>query len=208
MTSQTFIRLLLLYLFSLPLQAAEPAQTTVWGTGATENDFSWSIMPAFDSRRPESGIDLFAMEQRKARFAAGLERKFNEKLSLDLGFNLSQNLQPVTPINYQDFYLGMSYGSIGGRVWLRDRGDQGGEPGWYYEAGWQGALSRDTSVSLQLGQGYRNGGFERTIPDLSISAHTRFRDYRFGVRLIDHSGFGLNNNQDFSLIGSIQKRFP
>ncbi len=173
-----------------------------------DSAYSWNVESAFDRRQPESGIDLFAIEQRRALYTAGLEQKFNEKLSVDLGFNLSQNTLDVDPVNYQDFFVGVNYGSIGGRIWYRDQADMQEEKALYYEAGWSGAVTRDTSISFQFGQEYQAGRFTQSMPDLSISAQTNFRGYNFGVRVIDHSGFGMNTEQDFSLIGSFQKRFP
>lgn len=194
-----------LLLVSGQLWAEQPgtAQWSLAGAPAGGMDSGFH----FDLNRPESGLDLYAMERRQSQFATQLQRQFDENLSVDIGLSYSSKIQH-NPIDYKDIFMGMNYGAVGGRVWYLDPAQSPDEGGWYYEAGWQSPVARDFSLAFQVGQGFRNGQATREVPDLSVSAFGAYRGYDLGVRVIDRSGLGMTGETDFSLMGSLRKRFP
>ena len=112
--------------------------------------------------------------------------------------------------DYQDAFLGFRYQGFSGRVWYLDQpGDESGTRSIYYQAGWKAPVNERLSLSLQMGQSYRQGvGFNQEYPDLSIAAEGRFDGYGLGIRLVDRSGLGLaGEDEGYSLMGSFSKRF-
>lgn len=156
-------------------------------------------------------------------FAAGLARSFGAGLSLDAGVSVAHvpelasgaalSADPVqSEINYHDYFLGLRYGSLDGRIWyLPDNGLAGaGEPaGLYYEAGWAQPVGHNLSLSVRMGR-YGNVAADSStvaggLPSLSLGASTTLSGYGLGLRLIDGGGHMFGGEPDLQLMGSISK---
>lgn len=158
-------------------------------------------------------------------FAAGIGRRFVSGMNLDAGVSVahipgSMSMEP-TPvddaaareIDYRDYFLGVSYGSLDGKIWyLPENARLGVQPAaaMYYEAGWVGPLSSNLSVSVRLGhyEGTTAGrllGGGANAPSLSLGASTTLSGYGLGLRVIDGGGRMFGGEQDFQLMGSISK---
>lgn len=151
--------------------------------------------------------------QPKLDFAAGIGRNFMNGLSLDAGVSVAHapdyTLSPsVETINYHDYFLGMRYGALDGRVWYLPENRLGEPSGLYYEAGWQKLVTDSLSLSVRLGH-YADASPlldpSRDAPSLSLGASTTVDGYGLGLRLIDGGGRMFGGEQDFQLMGSISK---
>lgn len=144
-----------------------------------------------------------------------LSRTLDNGLALDAGMARGRE-HAVEPLglsrhDYHDAFLGFRYQGFSGQVWYLDEPQNAdGDRSFYYQAGWKAPVSERLSLSLQMGQSYRQGvGFDQGYPDLSIAAEGDFDSYGLGIRLIDRSGLGLaGEDNGYSLMGSFRKRFP
>lgn len=153
-------------------------------------------------------------------FAAGIGRSFLGGLSLDAGVSvthvpeymttaLSDQL-PDSTINYHDYFFGVRFGALDGKVWYLPETRFGGEPSAvYYEAGWAQPVTDKLSLSVRLGQ-YDGSVSNRLLgpndmPSLSLGASTTLDGYGLGLRLIDGGGHMFGGEQDLQLMGSISK---
>lgn len=152
-------------------------------------------------------------------FAAGIEHRFLGQLSLDAGVSVA-HIPEFLPsavsgladdaINYRDYFLGLRYGSLDGKVWYLPESDSGMETSaMYYEAGWAQPVTDKLSLSVRLGQydgSSSNRLFEpNNMPSLSLGATTTLEGYGLGLRLIDGGGQMFGGEQDLQLMGSISK---
>lgn len=197
-------------LVALPLQAAETA-TGYEGWAFSSSDQS-AMARAFSLNRG-TGLavgDTVAAAGADGSLGLQLTRAFNNGLALDAGITHTQERleQALSPVDYQDAFLGFRYNHLSGQVWYMDDYDAGSSRSLYYQAGWKAPVTERFSLSLQMGQAYREGRFQNPYPDLSIAAEGEIQGYGLGVRLIDRSGLGLGNDNGYSLMGSISKRFP
>lgn len=146
-------------------------------------------------------------------FAAGIGRNFMNGVSFDAGISVAHTpdytLTPsVNTINYHDYFLGMRYGALDGRVWYLPETRLGEPSGLYYEAGWQQLVSDKLSLSVRLGH-YADANPlldpSHDAPSLSLGASTTVEGYGLGLRLIDGGGHMFGGEQDLQLMGSISK---
>lgn len=160
-------------------------------------------------------------------FAAGIGRRLVAGINLDAGVSVahipgSTFLEPrqvndaaAPEINYRDYFLGVSYGSLDGKIWYLPENphlDVQPSAAMYYEAGWVGPLNSNLSVSVRLGH-YEGtaasrllgGGRSANVPSLSLGASTTLSGYGLGLRLIDGGGRMFGGEQDLQLMGSISK---
>jgi hypothetical protein len=151
--------------------------------------------------------------QPKLDFAAGIERNFMNGLTLDAGVSVAHtpeySLSPsVETINYHDYFLGMRYGALDGRVWYLPEKHLGEPVGFYYEAGWQQLVTDSLSLSVRVGHYSETDQIlysSQDVPSLSLGASTTVQGYGLGLRLIDGGGQMFGGEQDLRLMGSISK---
>lgn len=165
---------------------------SVWGQGLLRPPASWSwknVPPQLE-------------------FAAGVERHFASGLSVDFGLSSAQFTESPA-INYRDYFLGVSYGSLDGKLWYLPETLDGETTAMYYEAGWSPAVSDRVALSLRLGQQVGGAavspGFDSGLPSVSLGASTRFYGYGLGLSVIDGGGSMFGGDADFRLMGSISK---
>ncbi|MFN2308324.1 MAG: hypothetical protein ABR553_01105 [Gammaproteobacteria bacterium] len=141
--------------------------------------------------------------------AAGLEHHFASGLSLNAGVSLAHAYEQHRAIDYRDYFLGVTYGSLDGKVWYLPESTLSDEPVFYYEAGWQRAVTERLSFSLRLGHapspGYASASSAADLPSLSLGASTAVGGYGLGLRLIDGGGQMFGGEQDLRLMGSISR---
>lgn len=149
----------------------------------------------------------------KLDFAAGVGRNFMNGLSLDAGIAVAHKPENTLPssfstINYHDYFLGLRYGALDGRVWYLPETQMGEPSGLYYEAGWQQLVTDKLSLSVRLGH-YADADTllnpATESPSLSLGASTTVDGYGLGLRLIDSGGQMFGGGQDLQLMGSISK---
>lgn len=153
-------------------------------------------------------------------FAAGIGHRFLGRLSLDAGVSVSRvpkyatsalsGQLPDNTINYRDYFLGLSFGALDGKVWYLPEDNLSGElAAVYYEAGWAQHVTNKLSLSVRLGQ-FGGDASDRLLgpgdmPSLSLGATTTLDGYGLGLRLIDGGGQMFGGEQDLQLMGSISK---
>lgn len=153
-------------------------------------------------------------------FAAGIGHRFLGGLSLDAGVSISHVPEYATTalsrqlgdsaINYRDYFLGLSFGALDGKVWYIPEDNLNSElAAVYYEAGWAQLVTDKLSLSVRLGQ-YDGDASDRFLgpgdmPSLSLGATTTLDGYGLGLRLIDGGGRMFGGEQDLQLMGSISK---
>lgn len=172
-----------------------PQFTAAQGPSLLRPPASWSWS---DTAAPE--LDL----------AAGIAHRFASGLSLDAGLSLAHGYEQQVAVDYRDYFLGVSYGSLDGKVWYLPESTLSDEPVVYYEAGWRRAVTDRLSLSLRVGQaqppaGYGLPGNLSDQPSLSLGASTDVGGYGLGLRLIDGGGSMFGGEQDLRLMGSISK---
>lgn len=149
----------------------------------------------------------------KLDFAAGVGRSFMNGVSLDAGVSVAHTpeytlLPSVSTINYHDYFLGLRYGALDGKVWYLPETHLGEPSGLYYEAGWQQLVTDKLSLSVRLGH-YADAdplqASSEDVPSLSFGASTTVDGYGLGLRLIDGGGRMFGGEQDLQLMGSISK---
>ncbi len=196
--------------FSGAVSAEEglPTGFSLWGVGGTQSVSTFSS-EGQGLLRPPASWSWDALPQLDA--AAGVGHRFRGGLNIDLGLSLSHSVE-ADAINYRDYFLGLSYGSLEGKFWyLPDAGDND-STSMYYEAGWNQPVNDRLSVSLRLGQQYRMGSSlitqDSRLTNLSIGASTRMGQYGLGLRFIDNGGRMFGGEDDFRLMGSIFRSLP
>lgn len=179
-----------------------------WGATGAQSQFTAAQGPSL--LRPPSSWS-WDTSAPTLDLAAGVTHRFTNGLNLDLGMSLAHESERVETINYRDYFLGLSFGSLEGRLWYLPETAFTDEPSLYYEAGWQQPISEKLSFSLRLGQystAYNNLPGSTDRPSLSLGASTMVRGYGLGLRLIDHGGHMFGGEQDLRLMGSISKPLP
>lgn len=142
--------------------------------------------------------------------AAGVTHHFDNGLNLGLGMSLSHATDALNAetINYRDYFLGLSFGAVEGKVWYLPETAFTDEPSLYYEAGWLQPVTEKLSLSLRLGQyssDYSSIQGYSDQPSLSLGASTQMRGYGLGLRLIDGGGHMFGGEEDLRVMGSISK---
>lgn len=176
----------------------------LWGATGERNSFTGTQGPSL-LRPPASWSWDGPSPQLDA--AAGLGHRFDSGLNLDLGMSLA-HIPERASINYHDYFFGLSYGGVDGKVWYLPETVLNEEPSLYYEAGWQQPVTANLSLSLRVGQfssGYTQYGEPAELPSLSLGASTDVGGYGFGLRLVDQRGSVFGGEQDLRLMGSISK---
>lgn len=190
-------------------EQALPSGFSLWTVNKDTNPLNLQSQSLL---RPPSR-NAFETQDNDLDMAVGIEHRFDNGLSVDLGVSMAQGTQ-FNPINYRDYFLGMRYGSLEGKVWyLPEVQDQDEPASLYYEAGWTQPVSDQLSFSLHLGQQQPLGnsllGLQpSTEPNLSFGASANLRGYGLGLRLIDNGGRMFGGEDDLSIMGSISKPFP
>lgn len=192
----------------VPVLAEESVLDTgfnFWGTTGEQSQFTAAQSPSL-LRPPASwSRDTLAPE---LDMAAGVSHSFANGLNLDLGMSLSHVTKSAETINYRDYFLGLSFGALEGKVWYLPETAFTDEPSLYYEAGWQQPVTENLSFSLRLGQystGYSSIQGFNDLPSLSLGASTQVRGYGFGLHLIDSGGQMFGGDEDLRVMGSISK---
>lgn len=184
--------------------AAPVSGLNFWGTSGDRTGFTAAQGPSL-LRPPASWSWDGPSPQLDA--AAGLGHRFESGLNLDLGMSLA-HIPDRSSINYHDYFLGLSYGALDGKVWYLPETALNEDSSLYYEAGWQQPVTENFSLSLRLGQyssGYTPYGEEAELPSLSFGASTDVGGYGLGLRLVDQGGSAFGGEQDLRLMGSISK---
>ncbi|MFA7387757.1 MAG: hypothetical protein WCZ87_08870 [Thiohalobacteraceae bacterium] len=187
---------------------AEPADAVpglnLWGTAGERNSFTGTQGPSL-LRPPASWSWDGPSPQLDG--AAGLGHRFVSGLNLDLGMSVA-HIPERSSINYHDYFFGLSYGALDGKVWYLPETALNEESSLYYEAGWQQPITPKLALSLRVGQfssGYTQYGEPAELPSLSLGASTDVGGYGFGLRLVDQRGSLFGGEQDLRLMGSISK---
>lgn len=178
-----------------------------WGARGDQTQFTGTQGPSL-LRPPASwSWDTGAPE---LDLAVGVTHYFDNGLNLGLGMSLSHatDTQSAETINYRDYFFGLSFGAVEGKVWYMPETAFSDEPSMYYEAGWLQPVTEKLSLSLRLGQ-YSSGyssihGFSDQ-PSLSLGASTQMRGYGLGLRLMDGGGHMFGGEEDLRVMGSISK---
>lgn len=160
--------------------------------------------------RPTLGTDAASLPN--MNFASGIGRQFDNGLSLDAGVSISQAMQ-LNPVNYRDYFMGVSYGNWDGKVWyLPEAVDSDIADSLYYEAGWSKPVGEQFAFSLRVGQqqslGTRLLDDASKTPNLSLGASANLRGYGLGLRLVESGGQLFGGEEDLRVMGSISKPFP
>lgn len=196
-------------LVASPLQAADAAAGYEGWAFAGAREAALSREFSHRSQQIDFSTHSAATDGAGSLLGLKLSRAFENGLTLDAGVAHSQaDAQPhIAPVDYQDAFLGFRYNQLTGQVWYLDEPDASGLRSLYYQAGWKTPVTDQFSLSLQMGQAYRQGRFQNGYPDLSIAAEGEIEGYGLGIRLIDRSGLGSGNQDGYSLMGSISRRF-
>ncbi len=179
-----------------------------WGAVGESSQFTASQGPAL-LRPPASWSWNDAAPE--LDIAAGVDHRFANGLNLNLGMSLSHVTEHADTINYRDYFLGMSFGPLEGKVWYLPETAYTDSPSLYYEAGWQKSVTENLALSMRLGQagsGYSSVHGFADQPSLSLGASTEVRGYGLGLRLIDGGGQMFGGDQDLRVMGSISKPLP
>ncbi|HEB99695.1 MAG TPA: hypothetical protein ENJ05_09320 [Thiotrichales bacterium] len=185
-------------------RAGGPMEGSLW-LGVADAWDGMKEQPLALESRHDPLFNRYDFERGISAFTAGLNRKLGRSLSLGAGLAVS----PAAPgqVDYRDYFLGLNYRGLAGRVWYQpDPLD--GTPAYYYEAGWRGAVSDRFSFSLNLGQRYRREtGFGSLLPDFSVGARASFGSMGLGLRLIEHGGEQLFDPGGLRLMGNVSGSF-
>jgi hypothetical protein len=194
-----------LYAGAVSADASAPVSGfNFWGTSGDRKEFTAAQGPSL-LRPPASWSWDGPSPQLDA--AAGLGHRFASGLNVDLGMSLA-HIPERTSINYHDYFLGLSYGALDGKVWYLPETALNEDASLYYEAGWQQPVTEKVSLSLRLGQyssGFTPYGEPAELPSLSFGASTDVGGYGLGLRLVDQGGSAFGGERDFRLMGSISK---
>jgi hypothetical protein len=178
-----------------------------WGAKGNQPQFSAAQGPSL--LRPPASWAWNDAAAPQLDLATGVGHRFSSGLSLDAGLSLAHAYEQHSAIDYHDYFLGVSYGSLDGKVWYLPESTLSADPILYYEAGWQRAITGNLSLSLRVGQaqasnyGLLDGRYDQ--PSLSLGASTDYGGYGLGLRLIDGGGGMFGGEQDLRLMGSISK---
>lgn len=150
-------------------------------------------------------------------FSVGVSQPLLSGLSLDAGvrqfrFDEAGGNRRVAAGRQAEYFLGVSYKQVGGRVWYtnpdQDLPDQ--VPSTYYEASWSSPDPEGLSFSMRVGRydPTARNGLLGGYSDVSVAARKEFHGYGFGLRLTDTTLGTSKDSSDIHLMGSISKRFP
>lgn len=183
---------------------------SLWGQNGATPQFTASQGPSL--LRPPASWAWNDAATPQLDLATGITHRFSSGLSLDAGLSLAHAYEQHTAIDYHDYFLGVSYGSLDGKVWYLEETALSDDPILYYEAGWQRAITDKLALSLRVGQsqsaGYGRGLYDmHDQPSLSLGASTDMGGYGLGLRLIDGGGGMFGGEQDLRLMGSISRPF-
>jgi len=150
-------------------------------------------------------FDRYDMKRGVLAFTAGLNQRLGRSLSLGAGLAVSS--PAAGRVDYNDYFFGLHYRGLAGRVWYQPD-PANGKPAYYYEAGWQGAVSDRLSFSLNLGQAAgREAGFSPLPPDFSVGARASFGSMGIGLRLIERGGDQLFDPAGLRVMGNVSGSF-
>jgi len=158
-----------------------------------------------DLGHPANAFPLNPNQASGNRFGLALSQSLTDELQLDAGLSRSQSADP-RPLDYHDYFLGMNYRGLGGRVWALDEGRSGGRD-FYYEAGWRGDIGEQSALSLSFGQSLA-GGLRQNPLDFSIAARTRVHGFGLGLRFTERGASSELPDGELQLFGSVSRRFP
>lgn len=183
---------------------------SLWGQGGDKPQFTATQGPSL--LRPPASWSWNDAASPQLDLATGVTHRFSSGLSLDAGLSLAHVYEQHTAIDYHDYFLGVSYGALDGKVWYLPESALSDDPVFYYEAGWQRPVTEKLSLSLRVGHsqstgyGLLNDAYDQ--PSLSFGASTDMAGYGLGLRLIDGGGSMFGGEQDLRLMGSISKSLP
>lgn len=187
--------------------AAAVSGLSLWGQSGAHPQFTATQGPSL--LRPPASWAWNDAAAPQLDLAAGMAHRFSGGLSLDAGMSLAHAYEQHTAIDYHDYFLGVSYGSLDGKVWYLPESTLSDEPILYYEAGWRRALTEKMSLSLRVGHtassSYGLLNDSPDLPSLSLGATTDLGGYGLGLRLIDGGGSMFGGEQDLRLMGSISR---
>ena len=158
-----------------------------------------------DLGHPANGFPLNPNQAPGKRFGLALSQSLTDELELDAGLARGRSADP-RPLDYRDYFLGLNYLGLGGRVWALDEGRSRGRD-FYYEAGWRGDIGERSGLSLSFGQSL-GGGLRENPLDFSIAASTHLRGFGFGLRFTGRGASSELPGGDLQLFGSVSRRFP
>ncbi len=195
----------------MPVSAEDSSSNSglsFWGAAGEQSQFTAAQGPSL--LRPPASWSWGTLAP-EFDMAVGVGHSFANGLNLDLGISLSHVTESVDTINYRDYFLGLSFGALEGKVWYLPETAFSDEPSLYYEAGWLQPVTENLSLSVRLGQyssDYSSFQGYSDQPSLSLGASTEVRGYGLGLRLIDNGGQMFGGDQDLRLMGSISKPLP
>ncbi|MBZ0071042.1 MAG: hypothetical protein WCY26_01325 [Thiohalobacteraceae bacterium] len=181
--------------WSLWNAAGAEAADGAWGQGTLRPPASW----AWHNAPP------------RLELAAGIGHRFASGLNIDVGLSSAQVAQvsELPAIDYRDYFLGVSYGTLDGKLWYLPETLDGETTAMYYEAGWSPVVSDKLAFSLRLGQQVGGStpmaGFDSGLPNVSVGASTRFHGYGLGLSVIDGGGSVFGGDADLRLMGRISR---
>lgn len=188
-------------------EAQPPTGFSLWGQSGDKPQLAAAHGPSL--LRPPASWAWNDAAAPQLDLATGITHRFSSGLSLDAGLSLAHAYEQHSAIDYHDYFLGVSYGSLDGKVWYLEESALNDEPIVYYEAGWRRAVTDKLSLSLRVGQSRSTGGYGLyngyDQPSLSLGASTDIGGYGLGLRLIDGGGGMFGGEQDLRLMGSISK---
>ncbi|WP_297528365.1 hypothetical protein [Thiohalobacter sp.] len=159
-----------------------------------------------DLGHPANAFPLNPDQAAGSRFGLALSQSLTDELQLDAGLARGRSADP-RPLDYHDYFLGMNYHGIGGRVWSLNGARDGSGRNFYYEAGWRGDIGERSALSLSFGQSLA-GGLHRNPLDFSIAARTRLKGFGLGLRFTERGASSALPDGEFQLFGSVSRRFP
>lgn len=139
---------------------------------------------------------------------AGIARDVWGGLSLDTGV-ASHRADPQLAGNYKEYYFGLAYENVEGRVWYTDDYEGQGLAKSYYEFGLRSDLNEDFSLSARLGYGDMEPGRGREkYTDYSLAAELRdVHGFGVGLRVMGTRDQAVAGQDDVRLLGTISRSF-
>lgn len=150
-------------------------------------------------RDAEAGLD-------HDRFT-GLSRRLESGIGFDTGIAQYGESSPMS--SYQEYYFGLSYDALEGRMWYTgDYQGQGGSKS-YYELGLRGNVSSDFSLSARLGYSDFDADLDLENYAAYVLSAQKKDLYGFGVdlQLVGSGDPRWSAAEDFRLMGTVSRSF-
>lgn len=145
---------------------------------------------------------------------AGLSRELGHGFAIDTGvaqYGLNADSDdPQEPVPYQEYYFGLTYERLEGKVWYTDDYEGSGFAKSYYQVGVSSELGEDFQLSARLGySAFEEAAVgQENYTDYSLAAEKRNeRGLGIGLRLMGTQREAVPGENDLRLMGTISHSF-